>query len=181
MTSAKSTISRTSDAQKVDDLKVNKQQYPTDYMVVPKPYRDKVHRRNLNRNFHPVEPMVKDLIAGKTLVIDAHVPLGANKLPYRNLYSTLAARGYRVRMYVIDDIDLDLYRAVIIWAEALTKLWSCSRCGDFEISSEQTKPQTQGCESVYTFHSWREINRMNKATARDRIPKPSHYMEVVQR
>lgn len=62
--------------------------------------------------------MVKDLLAGKTLFIEAKLPLGHNEnLPLRNLYSIFNTRGMRLRIHKFDDLDSDMYGGILIWAE----------------------------------------------------------------
>jgi hypothetical protein len=138
-------------------------EYP--YNVVPDSYRARVYRWKRKNHQKITNPIIKDLLAGKTLLVDAQIPIhtkGGFPREFRSLYNTFSSRGYRLHCYMYDDVDRDIYRALIMWAEPLVKLWNCSRCGNFEVSNEEGKPSNKHCDSKYRAHSWRSVKEMHK-------------------
>lgn len=63
--------------------------------------------------------LVKDLMAGKTLLVDYHMDYGQRDHPFRTLYSYFNARGMRFRVYTVDDTKNENYRILLMWTEKL--------------------------------------------------------------
>jgi hypothetical protein len=63
-------------------------------------------------------PLVVDLLAGKTLLVDFEQPLGSKHNPFRTLYTYFSARGYRLRSYITNDGEV---RKLLMWCEPLRK------------------------------------------------------------
>ena len=123
-------------------------------------WRNKVYRKP-TRNLEDIDdPIVKELFNGNTVVVEGLRSLGDKKHPYKNLYYRLALRGYRLQMHTFDDVDSDIFRGLIMWAEPMVVLWNCSRCGNFEVGTYETKPQNRNCESKLRYHSWRRVQKM---------------------
>lgn len=136
---------------------------PVPYSVVPDSYRNRVVRKK-RRNLEPItDPMFQDLLDGKTVLADYGLDIAEN-FP-RTLYHKFLSRGYRLQMYLYDDIDKDIFRGILMWADPLVQLWNCSRCGDFEIHSGDGRPQTKGCTTNY--HSWRKVVSMPRKRVRE--------------
>jgi hypothetical protein len=134
-----------------------------DFKIVSNKWRDRYfHGTKSVRNTKPIDdPIIEAVLNGKTVVVDAHVPIDNKKnLPYKNLYNYLANRGMRLRMYVFDDIDLGIFRGLIMWAEPFVKVLKCSRCGVLHVTSENTKPSNRGCKSNIGFHVWSPVGQL---------------------
>lgn len=124
-----------------------------EYRVVSDKWRERVIRRGARRSKVLMNPMIRALLGGETLFVNVEIPLGAPN-PYKSLYPALAIRGYRLQMHTFDDET----RGLLMWAEPLSVLYHCNRCGYYEISSDDVKPSTAGCESS-KYHSWRKIKK----------------------
>lgn len=133
-----------------------------EYTVVSNNYRKHIIRDFPKRNFQiGDQQVVKDLMAGKTLLIDAKVPYTEASRPFRRLYNHFNSRGYRLRIHLFDDIDLNIYRGVIVWAESIFHLYTCNRCKQMEIVAGTTRPHIQGCLKAQSGnHFWRERKKV---------------------
>lgn len=131
-------------------------EYP--YTIVPDSYRRRVTFKPRKNHQKITNKVVIDLLAGKTLLVDAEIPIQTrNGFPkeFRTLYNTFASRGYRLHVYMYDDIDKDIYRALLMWAEPMMKMWICSRCSSTIVTSPSSKPATKNCKSTIGFHFWK--------------------------
>jgi hypothetical protein len=61
-------------------------------------------------------PLIVDLLAGKTLLVDFEQPLGSKENPFRTLYTYFQARGYRLRSYTTIEEGV---RKLLMWCEPL--------------------------------------------------------------
>lgn len=91
------------------------------YRVVPNHWRDTVNVRPDYAVPEITSPLVLDLFAGKTVFVDYEVPLGQHNHPFRTLYAYFNARGYKLRVYVADDITHNEYRKLLMWADPLVR------------------------------------------------------------
>lgn len=88
-----------------------------EYRIVPDHYRKRVSLKN-KKNHKPVkDPLIQDLLQGKTVFIEAKVQLGGRS-PFRTMYSFFSSRGYRLRMHKYDDLDKNVYGGILMWAES---------------------------------------------------------------
>lgn len=87
------------------------------YRVVPKTWRDRVAKRLPYHTEVIDSAMVRDLLGGKTILVDYEVPLGSSSHPFRTLYSYFTARGMRLRIHIVDDLEKNEYRRLLMWAE----------------------------------------------------------------
>lgn len=134
-------------------------EYP--YTVVPESYRRRVSVRKVKNQKKITNQIVLDLLDGKTLLVDAQIPIHTkNGFPkqFRTLYTIFASRGYKLHCYIYDDVDTDTYRAMLMWAEPLMKLWVCSRCAGQMVTGLNEKPTTKHCNSEIGYHFWKKLD-----------------------
>lgn len=88
------------------------------YKIVPNTWRNlapEAHSRYATPEI--TSPLVKDVLRGKTVLVDYTMPFGqAKNHPFRMLYSYCNTRGYRLRVHIIDVVDKDEYRKILMWA-----------------------------------------------------------------
>ncbi len=140
------------------------------FVVVPAEYRNRVFRKARRNYSTRTSPLIDALINGHTVLVDANIPTGRTATKYKNLHATMSARGYRLRTGIIDDIDRDIFRGVLMWAEPMIVLWNCSRCDEYRIESEDSRPQVNGCavetklnaDHYGNIHSWRRFSKKSK-------------------
>lgn len=114
---------------------------------------------------YATDPVVIALLKGNTICVNIESSLGSKEHPYRNLYAFMASRGLRLRMYLYDDFDLEVYRGALMWCEPFSQLWICSKCGEGVYSSVDIKPTNIGCaEDKHSKHAWNPW-RASKATS----------------
>lgn len=90
------------------------------YRLVPSNWRSLVQQKEKYVTPEVTSPIVKDLMRGKTVLVDYTLPHGAyNNHPFRTLYSYFSTRGYRLRVHVVDRVDKDEYRKLLLWAEPI--------------------------------------------------------------
>jgi hypothetical protein len=91
------------------------------YRLVPKTWRKTVNLREPYTLESSTSPLIMDLLAGKTLLIDYEAPLGAKDNPFRTLYNYFSGRGYKLHTHITDDVDRGEYRKLLMWCEPLLK------------------------------------------------------------
>lgn len=91
------------------------------YRIVPNSWREMAPRIAPRVLQEIKSPIIADLMAGKTIFVDYEVTEPQN-IPYRRLYAYFQVRGYRLRIHVCDDVDADLYRRLLMWAEPIKQL-----------------------------------------------------------
>jgi hypothetical protein len=148
------------------------------YITVPDQLRHGIPSAKIKtrRNyFKRIRPLVEDLIAGKTILIDAQIPIDTkmSSTKYKNLYATMSARGYKLTMVIYDDFDRNIYRGLLCWAEPLVQLWHCGYCGRLEVTASQNKPPLRKCKYGTEFYKNHQYNRV-KDTRDIRYVKQSH-------
>lgn len=88
------------------------------YKIVPNTWRNlapEAHSRYATPEI--TSPLVQDILRGKTVLVDYTMPFGKAALhPFRALYSYCNTRGYRLRVHVIDVVDKEEYRKILMWA-----------------------------------------------------------------
>lgn len=90
-----------------------------DYKVVPDSWRKSVQIRDTYVRQDIESPLVKDLLAGKTLFVDYQMQIGRRENPFRTLYNYFATRGFKLRLHVYDDVKSNKYRRILMWAEPI--------------------------------------------------------------
>ena len=94
------------------------------YKVVPNSWRELVPASARREKYETPEitsPLVRDILAGKTCYVDYFIPFGKSDHPFRTLYSYFQARGYRLRVHIIDNVKDEEYRRLIMWCEPLIR------------------------------------------------------------
>jgi hypothetical protein len=89
------------------------------YKVVPNTWRAGIRTRDTYVRQEIDSPLVKDLLAGKTLFVDYQMPLERGNNPFRTLYNYFATRGFKLRVHVYDDVKSNKYRRILMWAEPI--------------------------------------------------------------
>jgi hypothetical protein len=127
------------------------------YSKVPETYREFVTPRP-KKNLREVKnPLVLDLLAGKTLLLDASIPLGEADSSLKTLYSFFNARGMRLRMHLFDYPDKDIWRGLLMWVESFYRVYRCDRCKKITGVAGDTRPSRANCSSKrWVEHYWRE-------------------------
>lgn len=139
------------------------------FYVVPNNYRSRVVEKR-TKNSRPItSPIIEAVISGKTVLIDAHLPIltrGIATTKWKNLYASLSARGYKLRMHVMDVPEKEVFRGILVWAEPMTVLWNCTRCGNLEAGSPNVKPERPGCNGRQRTdkHDWRILRNFTQET-----------------
>ena len=88
----------------------------TPYYIVPNSFRELASgRKKTSRK--PTEPIVEDLLSGKTVLLDVTVPYNSESVPYRHLYTYFSSRGLRLRSAIVDMLDYNVNRGVLMWVE----------------------------------------------------------------
>ena len=89
-----------------------------EYKIVPNTWRNLVATPRMQQDTPEVmSPLVKDLLRGKTVFVDYTLPFGQSHHPFRTLYSYFNTRGYRLRIHVLDVVEKEEYRKLLMWAE----------------------------------------------------------------
>ena len=144
-----------------------------DCFIVPDHLRSQVTRQKRRNYATKSSELMRSLIGGNTLLVDAGIPLGWNNIPkYKNLYNSLGVRGYRLQIRIFDSPERNIYRGLLMWAEPMVMLWNCSRCGNFEVSSHDTRPQSQKCakeNAAGNYHSWRKVKNTNHSRFKEQF------------
>jgi len=96
-------------------------------------------------------------------MVDCQIPLGKNNSLMKPYYFALSNRGLKLRAYMIDDLDLGVFRGMLLWAEPFTQLWKCRRCEQLQYSSFETKPPISGCNNDKN-HSWQAFKTSKPTT-----------------
>lgn len=92
--------------------------YP--YRIVSNTWRSLVQPMSQYDLLEIDSPLVNDLWRGKTIFVDYTIPHGAyNSHPFRTLYSYFSIRGYRLRVHVVDLVDKEEYRKLLMWTEPI--------------------------------------------------------------
>ena len=85
------------------------------YRVVGKSWRKRVEPRK-RKYLKPISnPMMVDLLRGKTILVDRDSYIKENR--FTAWYTIFLSRGYNLRNYEVDDISEDIYRARLLWLE----------------------------------------------------------------
>ncbi len=90
-----------------------------EYRVVPNTWRSYVTARKEYTLADINEPLIQDLMAGKTLIVDYQVPHDSGNHPFRTLYNYFYCRRKKLRVHIIDDVANNQYRRLLMWAEPL--------------------------------------------------------------
>jgi len=91
------------------------------YKTVPKSWRYTVNPRRPYVLEDITSPLIVDLLAGKTLLVDYEAPLGSRGNPFRTLYTFFSARGYKLHTHITDDVTRGEYRKLLMWCEPILK------------------------------------------------------------
>ena len=85
------------------------------YRLVPSTWRNYVSPRNIKNRKSPTNPMVIDLLAGKTVFAFEQ---DRKTLSFGSLYAVAASNSKNLRMYTFDDLDNGIYKGYLIWMES---------------------------------------------------------------
>lgn len=144
-----------------------------EYQIVSDDYRKFANRPKMKKNIHRLtEPLVRDLADGRTVLLNSRIKYGDKDSyqravrPYKRLYNHFNARGMRLKIHVIDDIDSDVFGGILMWAERDYKFWACVRCLKIVAHIGESRPQNQDClAEPYLKHRWYEKNPDNLGKA----------------
>lgn len=84
------------------------------YKIVGKEWRKFVAPRTIRNRKRPINPMVRDLLAGKTIFAYDD---DRKSLSFGSLYAVAASNNKMLRMYLCDDLDDMVYKGYVIWME----------------------------------------------------------------
>ena len=87
-----------------------------EYRIVPNSWRNTVPYRERRAMLEINSPLVYDLMRGKTLLVDIELGKRADH-PYRHLYPYFTNRGFRFRAHMVDDVNNEKYRRLLLWIE----------------------------------------------------------------
>lgn len=89
------------------------------YRTVERSWRTAVsdQKRPEYRTPEPNSPLIKDLLDGKTLLVDYEMPYAGKQHPFRTLYGYFDRRGKRLRIHIVDDIQKEKFRILLMWVE----------------------------------------------------------------
>jgi hypothetical protein len=85
------------------------------YKPVHRSWRKSIDVRTIRNRKKPTNPMVLDLLAGKTIFAYKD---GRNADSFGSLYAVAASNGKVLRMYQTDDLDDEVYKGLLIWMES---------------------------------------------------------------
>lgn len=86
------------------------------YKTVPSTWRNHVEVRHIRKRRPPINPMVLDLLEGKTIFAYGE---DRTTVSFGSLYAVAASNGRVLRMYQFDDIDDNIYKGYLIWMDKL--------------------------------------------------------------
>ena len=142
------------------------------YKIVSNHLRARIYSRQ-QRSFlkkHPDQELIDILLEGHTVLLNDPIPLkGSGVSPYRRLYHHFQARGIRLNIHLIDDVDEGIFRQQLLWLEWFNVPYGCVRCGNVTVSSQSRRPKSAGCKdttldgspSRNTTHQWRRITKVS--------------------
>lgn len=135
------------------------------YQIVSNALRGGVTHKRIQKNYtRKPSKIIEELMAGKTVLIDSSTKWGDSTRPHKTLYNYFSARGRRLRMHLIDDMDIEVYRGILLWVDNFYRVWRCARCTKILVVIGETRPRTEGCTNGrYPSHWWVERPDMVEA------------------
>jgi hypothetical protein len=90
------------------------------YKVVSDGLRKEIITRNIGKRRSANNPMVIDLLKGKTIF--AYGEEHRRKFRFGSLYTTAANNNKTLRIYQFDDVDDEIFKGYLIWMEKRSSL-----------------------------------------------------------